>query len=41
MKKLLILTVLLLSGTTLLAQRPRPTADLPKWEGVCETPQMG
>ena len=41
MKKLLILTVLLLSGTALLAQRPRPTADLPKWEGVCETPQMG
>ncbi|MCQ2133871.1 MAG: glycoside hydrolase family 27 protein [Bacteroidales bacterium] len=23
------------------AQRPRPTADLPKWEHVADTPQMG
>ena len=44
MKKtsLIILSVcLMLSQSNALAQRPRPTADLPKWEGVCETPQMG
>jgi len=26
---------------SLSAQRQRPTANLPKWEGVCDTPQMG
>jgi len=44
MKKtfLIILSIsLLLSRSEAFAQRPRPTADLPKWEGVCETPQMG
>ena len=30
-----------LLGTEAMAQRPRPNANLPKWEGVCETPQMG
>jgi alpha-galactosidase len=38
---LLILLSVFLLGSEALAQRPRPTADLPKWEGVCETPQMG
>ncbi len=44
MKKiyLIILSIsVFLSWNEALAQRPRPTADLPKWEGVCETPQMG
>ena len=38
---LLILLSVFLLGSEAQAQRPRPTADLPKWEGVCETPQMG
>ena len=39
---LIILSIsVFLSWNEALAQRPRPTADLPKWEGVCETPQMG
>ena len=38
---LLILLSVFLLGSEALAQRPRPTADLPKWEGVCATPQMG
>ncbi len=40
-KAILLLGAALLSGTLALAQRPRPTADLPKWEGVADTPQMG
>lgn len=31
----------LLSVNAAFAQPKRPTANLPKWEGVCETPQMG
>jgi len=44
MKKIYIIILsisVFLSWNEALAQRPRPTADLPKWEGVCETPQMG
>ena len=40
-KAILLLGAAFLSGTLALAQRPRPTADLPKWEGVADTPQMG
>ena len=40
-KAILLLGAVLLSGAMALAQRPRPTADLPKWEGVADTPQMG
>ena len=31
----------LLTATAVNAQRPRPNANLPKWEGVADTPQMG
>lgn len=38
---LLALTATLVTAGPLAAQRPRPSADLPKWEGVADTPQMG
>ena len=38
---LLMAVSVFLLGTEAMAQRPRPNANLPKWEGVCETPQMG
>lgn len=44
MKRLIILltaAALLAAGIEAGAQRPRPNANLPKWEGVADTPQMG
>ena len=44
MKKTLIIllsTAVMLAGAAAYAQQPRPSADLPKWEGVADTPQMG
>ena len=42
-KAFLLISVIsfFLFGSGAYAQRTFPTADLPKWEGVCETPQMG
>ena len=41
-KNILIATfAICLSGQMAFAQQPRPTANLPKWENVCDTPQMG
>ena len=37
----ILLLAVCLSGAAALAQQPRPSADLPKWEGVADTPQMG
>ena len=39
--KIAILGATLLLPLTLLAQPRRLSADLPKWEGVADTPQMG
>ena len=38
---LIVLSVFLFGSGAFAQQRPRPDANLPKWEGVCETPQMG
>ena len=40
-KVFLLLGAILLSGAMATAQQRRPSADLPKWEGVADTPQMG
>ena len=38
---MIALAATILSSGVASAQRQRPTANLPKWEGVCDTPQMG
>ena len=40
-KVILLLGAILLTGAMATAQQRRPSADLPKWEGVADTPQMG
>ena len=39
--RLLLAALCLLIAFQANAQRPRPNANLPKWEGVADTPQMG
>ena len=41
MKKTLLIAALLLAAFTVGAQKRRPDAPLPKWEGLADTPQMG
>ena len=44
MKKLLLLTLAMvgmMTWTTAVAQERKPDGNLPKWEGLAETPQMG